>query len=316
MKEIFVQLDYLLVTLSYIYLCGGIVLLINIITIDGSVLPLFLGSIIYNKRREMNLTQIELANDICTQNTISKIEKHNIAPTVNILIKICLKLSLTLNDVFSDFTTESSVKEESALDAIEKDVLLEKISDIDERMSSLEGKLNDNDMKQYELISGVMDYWNKNYDVSLFDLDKVLQYTKSAGDDIYTLLAYLFKGMNYLGQKHNDRAQYYFKMITTSVDEVSQISNASDLEILFICKTLAKSYNIMGLYKRSYDFSRCGLNIAQTRHVSYFLDELNYQAAYSIKDDNNEKQAYQDYYNLALYLAKSNKNESLLAKIR
>ena len=168
-------MDYLLVTPSYIYLCGGIVLLINIITIDGSVLPLFLGSIIYNKRREMNLTQIELANDICTQNTISKIEKHNIAPTVNILIKICLKLGLTLNDVFSDFTTESSVKEESALDAIERDVLLGKISDIDERMSSLEGKLNDNDMKQYELISGVMDYWNKNYDVSLFDLDKVLQ---------------------------------------------------------------------------------------------------------------------------------------------
>ncbi len=284
--------------------------------IDGSVLPLFLGSIIYNKRREMSLTQIELANDICTQNTISKIEKHNIAPTVNILIKICLKLGLTLNDVFSDFSNESSVKEVSVLDAIERDVLLEKVSDIDERMSSLEGKLNDNDMKQYELISGVMDYLNQNYDVSLFDLDKVLQYTKTAEDDIYTLLAYLFKGLNYLGQNHNDRAQYYFKMITTSVDEVSQISNASDLEILFICKTLAESYNRMELYKRSYDFSRCGLNIAQTKHVSYFLDELNYQAAYAIKDDHDEKQAYQDYYNLALYLARANKNKSLLAKMR
>ncbi|CAJ1183550.1 hypothetical protein CPR19088_GLDEOEPO_01695 [Companilactobacillus paralimentarius] len=276
---------------------------------------MFLGSIIYNKRREMNLTQIELANDICTQNTISKIEKHNIAPTVNILIKICLKLGLTLNDVFSDFSSKSSAKEESILDEIERDVLLKQTSSIDERMSSLEGKLSNNDMKQYELIRGVVDYSNDNYDVSLFNLDKVLQFTKSANDDVYTLLAYLFKGLNYLGQEHNDRAQYYFQMIDDSVDEDSKLSNASDLEILFICKTLAASYNEMNLPKESFGFSQCGLRFAHSEHVSYFLDELNYQAALALKDDKDEKQNYEDHYNLALYLAKSNKNDSLLAKM-
>ena len=286
--------------------------MINVITIDGSVLPLFLGSIIYNKRREMNLTQIELANDICTQNTISKIEKHNVAPTVNILIKICLKLNLTLNDVFSDFSDKSSAKEESLLDTIEREVLLRDVDDIKERLSLLKGKLSTNDMKQYELVNGVMDYWKKSFDASLFTLDKVLQYTKSAKDDIYTLLAYLFKGLNYLGQGHNDRAQYYFQMIDDSVDDDSKVSNASDLEVLFICKTLANAYNDMKLYKRSYDFSHCGLNFAQTRHVSYFLDELNYAAAVSLKDDAAKKQERDDHQNLAFYLAKVNKNEDLL----
>lgn len=263
----------------------------------------------------MNLTQIELANDICTQNTISKIEKHNIAPTVNILIKICLKLHLTLNDVFSDFTDRSTAKEESILDAIERDVLLGNIDDVKERMSVLEGKLSNNDMKQYELVNGVLDYLNGSLDVSLFTLDKVLQYTKSAKDDIYTLLAYLFKGLNYLGQNHDDRAQYYFQMIDDSVDENSKIANASNLEILFICKTLANAYNDMKLYKRSYDFSQCGLRFAKKRNVSYFLDELNYAAAVAIRDDSDKKQAYDDYYNLAFYLAKSNQNETLLGKI-
>ncbi|WP_057867283.1 helix-turn-helix domain-containing protein [Companilactobacillus crustorum] len=283
--------------------------------IDGSVLPLFLGSIIYNKRREMNLTQIELANDICTQNTISKIEKHNIAPTVNILIKICLKLDLTLNDVFSDFSSKSSASEDSILDTIESNVLLNRTEDVKEKLSLLDGKLTNNDMEQYELINGVMDYWKGNFDASLFTLDKVLQLTKSAKDDVYTLLSYLFKGLNYLGQGHRDRAQYYFQMIDNIIDENVKISNANDLEVLFICKTLAEAFNEMKMYGRSYDFSKWGLEYAQSKHVSYFLDDLNYIAAVSLQGDTDKKQAYKDHKNLAFYLAKANNNEPLLKKI-
>lgn len=308
-------MDYLFMITIYIFLSGGIVLLINVITIDRSVLPLFLGSIIYNKRREMNLTQIELADDICTQNTISKIEKHNIAPTVNILIKICLKLDLTLNDVFSDFSSKASAKEDSALDVLEKDTLLRDTSDVAEKLSSLEGKLSDNDMKQYELITGVLDYWKGNFDASLFTLDKVLQYTKSANDDIYTLLAYLFKGLDYLGQGHDDRAQYYFQMISNACDEDVELKNANELEILFICKTLAGSFAKMQSYQTSFDFSQRGLKFANEKHVSYFLDELNYFAALSIKNDKSKKADYETFNNLAYYLAKVNENNDLLKKI-
>lgn len=280
--------------------------------IDGSVLPLFLGSIIYNKRREMNLTQIELANDICTQNTISKIEKHNTAPTVNILIKICTRLDLTLNDVFSDFSGKSSANEESLLDVIERDVLLKNIEGIDTKLSELEGKLTNNDKKQYELITGVMDYWNNNYDASLFTMDKVLQLTKSNKSDIYTFLSDLFKGLNYLGQGHTDRAQYYFQMIVDSVDSDSKVTNANDLEILFICKTLANSFNEMRLHDQSYRISRWGLNYACEKHVSYFLDELNYAAAIAVENNADKEQEYQDYSNLAYYLAKAGNNQALL----
>jgi len=279
-------------------------------------LSLFLGSIIYNKRREMNLTQIALATNICTQNTISKIEKHNVAPTVNILIKICLKLDLTLNDVFSDFSNKSPAKEESILDTIERDVLLKNLDSVEDGLSLLQGKLTSNDIKQYELINGVVDYWRHNFDASLFTLDKVLQNTKSSKSDIYTLLAYLFKGLNYLSRKHEDRAQYYFQMIDSSVDKDSKISNASELEILFICKTLAKSYNQMGLSEQAYDFCQCGLGHAKDKHVSYFVEDLNYQAAVSIKNDEDKKEQYKDYYNLALYLAKANGNEALLEEMK
>ena len=263
----------------------------------------------------MSLTQIELATDVCTQNTISKIEKHNIAPTVNILIKICLKLGLTLNDVFSDFSNSSSSHEESMLDVIERNILLEHIDEVVEQMPLLEGKLNNNDMKQYELINGVMNYWRDSYDSSLFTLDKVLQYSKSANDDIYTLLAYLFKGLNYLGQGHLDRTKYYFQMIEDSFEDDSKILNASVLEVVFICKALAKSFNTMKMYDRAYAYSQRGLKYANKENSSFFLDELNFYAAESVKNNADKQAEYEDYYNLAYYLAKSNGNKRLLKAI-
>ncbi|WP_334332177.1 MULTISPECIES: helix-turn-helix domain-containing protein [unclassified Companilactobacillus] len=279
------------------------------------MLFLFLGSIIYNKRREMNLTQIELANDICTQNTISKIEKHNIAPTVNILIKICLKLDLTLNDVFSDFADKKTEAKESLLDTIEKNILLNQLTGIDEKLSNLQGNLGDDDKKQYELIIGALNYYNGNSDESLFTLDKVLQLTKSANDDIYTLLAYLFKGLNYLSQNHLDRAQYYFQMIGDTVEENIDVINANDLEGLFICKTLSDSFNDMKLFQNAYQFAHFGLNYAKENHSTYYLAELYFNAALAVKNNPDREEQYHDYSRLAYYLAKSDQNEILLEKI-
>ncbi|WP_054643912.1 helix-turn-helix domain-containing protein [Companilactobacillus kimchii] len=68
---------------------------------------MFLGSVIYDKRRSLNLTQSDLASGLCNQNTISKMEKHNMTPQMDVLIKICQRLDLSLNDVFSEFSSDS-----------------------------------------------------------------------------------------------------------------------------------------------------------------------------------------------------------------
>ncbi|WP_253732882.1 helix-turn-helix domain-containing protein [Latilactobacillus curvatus] len=41
---------------------------------------MFLGQLIHQQRLNKQLTQSELAAGICTQNTISKIEKKNLPP--------------------------------------------------------------------------------------------------------------------------------------------------------------------------------------------------------------------------------------------
>lgn len=67
---------------------------------------MFQGKLVYNTRQKLNLTQAQLADGTCTQNTISKLENHNIAPTAAILVRICERLGLTLNDLFTEFSQD------------------------------------------------------------------------------------------------------------------------------------------------------------------------------------------------------------------
>lgn len=276
---------------------------------------MFLGSVIYDKRRSMHLTQTELAADVCTQNTISKIEKHNISPTVNILTKLCLKLDLSLNDVFSDFSSNSTSEEESILDSLERDLLLDNTSEISEKLSMLHSKLSDNDLKQVDLIKGAMEYYNNDYDNSLFTLDKVLQLTKSDVYDVYTLLTYLFKGMNYMKQGHKDRAQYYFEMIESATKENLQIPNANEIELIYICKSLAGAYVELGMLKKSQEFSNKGIELAKSKHTTYFVDYLHYYAAEAIENDDQHTQEYRELRDAAYYFAKLSDDVKLLDKM-
>jgi len=149
---------------------------------------MFLGSVIYDKRRSLNLTQGELANDICNQNTISKIEKHDMTPHIDVLIKICNRLDLSLNDIFSDFSGDTKKEKAFVLDAIEEEVLLNNISETAEKLSLVEANLNSKDMAQFYFIEGLLNFWQGNLERSSFNLDKVLQKTKLDNYNIYTLL--------------------------------------------------------------------------------------------------------------------------------
>lgn len=49
------------------------------------------------------MSQADLVNGICTQSTLSKMEKQNIAPMTDTLVQLCLRLGLTVNNVLTEF---------------------------------------------------------------------------------------------------------------------------------------------------------------------------------------------------------------------
>ncbi|GEO63867.1 helix-turn-helix domain-containing protein [Companilactobacillus nantensis] len=276
---------------------------------------MFLGSVIYDKRRSLNLTQNDLANGVCNQNTISKMEKHNMTPQIDVLIKICHRLDLSLNDVFSDFSSDSKQEQIFVLDSIEENVLLNDISEIDTKLSLVKDDINSKDMAQFSFIEGVLQFWQSNLERSSFELDKVVKETKSDNDNIYTLMAYLIKAMIYLKQNHPDMAAYYCKTIADSLQENLNIANAQGIEILFICKSLGKIYADLNQIDLAIEISKRGIKYANEKHLSYFIDELNYNIALALKPKGTDNQEFQKYQKIAYYSAISLNHESFQKKI-
>jgi Predicted transcriptional regulators len=275
---------------------------------------LFLGSVIYDKRRSLNLTQSDLANGLCNQNTISKMEKHNMTPQMDVLIKICQRLDLSLNDVFSEFSSDSKPEQTFILDDVEKDVLLNNLDSVEDKLALIQDKLKAKDRAQYDFILGVVKFKAGNFELSSFHFDKVLRETKSDDDNIYTLMSYLFKGKIYYRQEHFDEADYYLNLINNSLKENLNVNNANGLEVIFLAKMVGKAYLQIKRFDLAKQISERGLEFANDYHLSYFIDELNYNL-YSVYQEGNDKDKQQLYKNRAFYCADVLNNRKLQEKI-
>jgi len=274
---------------------------------------MFLGSVVYDKRRSLNLTQSSLADGLCNQNTISKMEKHNMTPQIDVLIKICHRLDLSLNDVFSDFSSDSKQERLFILDSIEESVLLNNLDEVEDKLSLVKSSINNKDMAQFDFIVGFLEFHNDNYEKCSFNLDKVLQETKSDNDNIYTLMAYLLKEMIYSQQKHLDMATYYLKLISDSLTENLNIANASGVEILFLCKSLGSAYLMIDENNAAIKIAKRGIEFANSKYLSYFLDELNYIVALANKGIN--EQQFSKYKEIATVCSELFDNKDLKNKI-
>lgn len=276
---------------------------------------MFLGSVIYDKRRSLNLTQGDLANGVCNQNTISKMEKHNMTPQIEVLIKICQRLDLSLNDVFSDFSSDFKQERIFVLDSIEQSVLLNDILESFDKLAIVKDNLNSKDMAQFYFIEGLLNFWQGSLEVSSFNLDKVVQETKLDDDNIYTLLSQLVKAMIFLTQGYADMSEYYCTTISKALKENLNIANAQGIEILFLCKTLGMIYTELNETDAAIEISKRGIAYANEKHLSYFIDELNYNIALALKQKGDNDQEFQKYQKIAYYSAISLNHESFQKKI-
>ncbi|CAJ1191145.1 hypothetical protein CPR19088_GLDEOEPO_02178 [Companilactobacillus paralimentarius] len=276
---------------------------------------MFLGSVIYDKRRSLNLTQGDLANGVCNQNTISKMEKHNMTPQIEVLIKICQRLDLSLNDVFSDFSSDFKQERIFVLDSIEQSVLLNNILEISDKMAIVKDNLNSKDMAQFYFIEGLLNFWQGSLEGSSFNLDKVIQETRLDDDNVYTLLSQLVKAMIFLKQGHADMSEYYCTIILDALKENLNVANAQGMEILFLCKTLGMIYTELNETDAAIEISKRGIAYANEKHLSYFIDELNYNIALALKPKGTDDQEFQKYQKISYYSAISLNHESFQKKI-
>ena len=74
----------------------------------------YLGSEISKLRAELGMSQKELANNICTQSTISRIEAGEVYPAIDTLLKIALELQVPI-EYFIEMSFHKNVLESESL---------------------------------------------------------------------------------------------------------------------------------------------------------------------------------------------------------
>lgn len=136
------------------------------------------GALIKTRRKELYLTQGELAEGICTQAMISKIEREDLDPNGSLVDKIAKKLRVTVSyfygeqPVFSEDKHLTRVKEliyeeMSAFNFDRADLLMETNKDLIKMAVALEDKYF------FNWIEGCLYYYRD------FDSKKALKYLKS-----------------------------------------------------------------------------------------------------------------------------------------
>ena len=60
-----------------------------------------LGSKVKQYRKQKNLSQQELADGICTQATVSLMEKKDKIPSIKIILQVCRRLNVSLGDILA-----------------------------------------------------------------------------------------------------------------------------------------------------------------------------------------------------------------------
>ena len=85
-----------------------------------------LANLIKTKRKELKLSQKALAEGICTQTIISRIEKGEITPSVDIFFKIIKKLCIPMEDVANLFSLDMTNVKDLSFDFYELEEMLVK----------------------------------------------------------------------------------------------------------------------------------------------------------------------------------------------
>jgi len=273
---------------------------------------MFLGDLIHERRLKKQLTQSELAAGICTQNTISKIEKKQIPPTIPILTKICLRLDLTLNDLFTEFnsidtaTDQNTINAEIALLNGHTQLALDCIQPIDFASSQ-----PNTFPPIFYFFQGYTSFLNQQSELQVFSAYN--SFTAAIGDEASTLKLLLNTGMGLIYQQADEPlAEFYFNKNLLLIQHLDHLNNVDLHRVLFTIYHTAQYLLASNQNKVAKKLLETGIELSQKHH---FIDQLAQILALKAKTLGKNTPEYAETLTQALVFAKFLEDDQLSTEI-
>ena len=255
-----------------------------------------LGSTIKKFRKQNNMTQKTLAEKICSQSVLSRIESGLEVPNAVVLHQLCERLGISVEKAVSSNVNHISSNKDT----------LKKMSDHfdNNQYDQLKVFLKQNncinefhedvDLQFYYYCKGSCRYYvDGDYKGALNDLTMALEYTYSPNNHYFTTYEVLI--LSCLGKVYIDlgaeaEGMNYLHDSLLTINSVSMNEKSYLLTKIF--------YNIASIHrkKKAYSDARIylekGIQFANDLHNSYYLAELFYEKACISYVEGDQKTAY------------------------
>lgn len=279
-----------------------------------------LGKKIKEQRLKKGLTQIELAEDICTQATISNLENETSLPSLSILLAVGDRLNIDFSDIY-EYVSINSTSYSDIFKQVQKycetenykeayKILKEQID-----FTKLESVY---ELKQYYYYVGITSLLGyQHFSDAHYNLNLALSSDSGRNSDFFDVMATNGIGIAYDMISDKEKAQTYFEKTLILLDEVlfTVKSIHNRFEIVKIYFNIAKFYSSIEDYQQAIDLSELGIRLLEEEKAVFYLDYLFYEKSLNLFKLGHKEKATENYF-YAAALAKISKNTELQSTIK
>lgn len=274
-----------------------------------------------SRRKALKISQCKLCHGICTQATLSKFENQNRVPSLAILSKLCVRLGMTVDDLYQEGAATVS-ELHTVLDTIERDLMTENYPDAIKRLNTLQ--LNDidaiPDKTQFCYLRGLGNTLiNQQPDKILFDFSQILNDLDERHQTIFTQLAFLGSGVMSARRQEIKQATFYFEKVNqyikTHQDALKTNDDKGFLRMLTLIFFTAEFYASQGNYRLSNHLIDAGVHLCSEKRVTYYLPRLKFQATQNALAQQKDPALIQRLISETLAFARINQNQVIEVKV-
>lgn len=272
-----------------------------------------------DKRKGMGLSQKELSKGICTQATLSKFENNGKIPSMKILIQLCNRLGLALDDVIG-IEDNGRKKQVQAMNQAEFNLIIEEYQNSWDILNEIKLDSIKDDRQATMQFYYLQGYLNVLDDGDLleavFDFNQILSDLDTKGETIFTFLAFVGMGMVYAKQGDDDKSEYYFSKVfndiyVMKIDDVTKIWRY--INIIFYCSLY---YSNRKEFETANALLNYGVKVCEDNHVTYYIARIYEQLSINECAVNGKSDKVLSLLNKAEVFSEFNHNENELVKIR
>lgn len=228
------------------------------------------GDVLKQIRRKRGLSQTALAEGICTQATISLMEKQNRLPKMDILTAICERLNIQPDRIVENEVSGVNDTFNQIIDALtdqEYDLARQLISKI-----SIKSLNSDFDKQRYYYLLGMVQISQDQIDDAIFNFELVLTQFATTSANIYLAMTTAGMALAYLKRDDHERAVRLTDRAVKLIDNKKLIGSLHQWASIN-CQ-IAELYWRLGEPEKALASAQRGIQLCRDRDSLFILDQL------------------------------------------